>query len=85
MNVLVNPDGTRNRDYRPYIDQEEFKRNVVLYDPNGYNIDTGLYARTEPGCQRWVDHFHQDQLRTHRRPYERIDADGRANILYRRQ
>ena len=35
MQVLVNKDGSRNRQFRPYIDQEELYRNVPLYDPNG--------------------------------------------------
>lgn len=85
MNVLVNRDGTRNTDGRPYIDQEEYKRNVILYDPNGYNLSTGLYDRPRPSCQRWVDHFHQDQLRTGRRPFETIDARGRLTINYMRR
>jgi len=80
MNVLVNSDGTRNRTNRPYIDQEEYKRNILLYDPNGYNLDTGLYGRTLPACQRWVDYFHQDQLANHRRPFATIDAEGRTKF-----
>lgn len=80
MNILVNANGTRNTDYRPYIDGEEMKRNVLLYDPNGYNLGTGLYDRPLPMCQRWVDYFHQDQLKTHRKPYSSIDQDGMMNL-----
>ncbi len=77
MEILVNADGTRNTDNRPYIDGEELKRNVLLYDPNGYNLGTSLYDRPRPACQNWVDYFHQDQMRTHRRPFATIDGYGR--------
>ena len=78
MEVLVKSDGRRDRSFRPYIDQEELKRNFVLYDPNGYNVGTGLYDRTQPSCQRWIDHFHETQMRTHQRPSFSVDRDGRT-------
>ena len=81
MNILVNSDGRRNTDNRPYIDQEELKRNVLLYDPNGYNLNTSLYDRPRPACGRWVDYFHQDQLQNHRRPSARIDGYGRITAI----
>lgn len=61
MEVFVDNTGRRVFINSPYVDQSELKRNVLLYDPNGYNLDTGLYARSQPACQRWVDHFHQHQ------------------------
>lgn len=78
MNIQVNADGTRNTDNRPYIDGEELKRNVLLYDPNGYNLNTGLYDRPRPACGRWIDYFHQDQLKTHRRPFSTVYANGKT-------
>lgn len=83
MEILVNADGRRNTDNRPYIDGEELKRNVLLYDPNGYNLNTGLYERSRPACARWVDYFHQDQLKNHRRPFATIDGNGRIIRLTR--
>jgi hypothetical protein len=80
MNILVNANGTRNTDNRPYIDGEEMKRNVLLYDPNGYNLNTSLYDRPLPMCQRWVDYFHQDQRKTGRRPFSTVYADG--DVVY---
>lgn len=78
MQVLLNSDGTRNRDFRPYINMESDQINLALYDPNGYNLGTQLYDRTRPACQRWVDYFHQFEMRTHAPPAWRIDADGRT-------
>jgi hypothetical protein len=77
MDILVNADGRRNTSGRPYIQDEELKRNVLLYDPNNYNLDTGLYDRPRPACARWVDYFHQDQLATHRRPFAVTDGYGK--------
>ncbi len=77
MEILVNANGRRNTDNRPYIDGEEMKRNVLLYDPNGYNLDTGLYERPLPACQRWVDYFHQDQIKHHTRPFATVRGDGK--------
>ena len=56
MQVLVNNQGIRYKNYRPYIDREEDLYNVSLYDPyRDYN--TGLYARSQPDCQSWQKHF----------------------------
>ena len=56
MEVLVNPDGTRNRAYRPYIDQEETTRNTMLWDPTR-PIHYELYDRTQPPCYPWAAYF----------------------------
>ena len=81
MEVLVKANGKRDRSFRPYIDQEELKRNVVLYDPNGYNIGTGLYDRSQQACERWVDHFHQFQKEHPTPPIYSIDRDGRTTVI----
>ena len=76
MQVLVDGAGRRVFQFSPYIDQSEMKRNVVLYDPNGYNIGTGLYDRTRGACGRWVDHFHNQEMKHGTRPIATIYADG---------
>jgi len=77
MEVVVDGTGRRIFINSPYVDQSEWKHNVVLYDPNGYNIGTGLYDRPLPAAERWVDHVHEDQMLHHRRPMAVMDADGR--------
>ncbi len=63
MEVIVNSKGQRVAIYRPYIDQEELKRNVVLYDPNGYNLSSGLYEDPRKCCDSWVSHMRQSKMR----------------------
>ena len=57
MEWLVNPDGSRNRAYRPYIDQEETNRNSMLWDPSR-PLHYGLYDRTQPPVYPWKAAFH---------------------------
>lgn len=78
MEVTTDSAGRRVFINSPYIDQSEWKRNVVLYDPNGYNIGTSLYERTRPSCERWVDHFHQNEMLYGTRPMAIYDRDGRT-------
>lgn len=78
MEVLVDGSGRRVFINSSYIDQSELKRNVLLYDPNGYNIGTSLYERTRPVCGRWVDHFHENEMKYGTRPMVIYDRDGRA-------
>ena len=78
MEVFVDRTGQRVFVNSPRIDQAELKRNVLLYDPNGYNLDTGLYERSRPACERWVDHFHQHEMRYGTRPQYQVDSDGRT-------
>lgn len=59
MEVELNPDGTRNRSYRPYIEQEELNRNIHLYNPNGLGYHHGLYDGAQPSCQVWQTHYRQ--------------------------
>lgn len=82
MEVWVNADGTRNRDYRPYINGEEYYRNVPLYDPNGPGPNSGLYDRTQPMCMNWIDKMNQTRHGRNRtghvlRPSAVITGDGR--------
>jgi len=74
MEVTVDASGRRVMMYRPYIDQEELKRNVVVYDPNGYNLDSGLYsANNRKCCEPWSTHLRQSRAR----PTGVIDKYGR--------
>jgi len=68
----------------PYIDQSEQKRNVILYDPNGYNLNTGLYDRAQPSCERWVDHVYQYQKQHHVPPIYSVDQDGNTHYYAER-
>lgn len=78
MEVFVDRTGQRVFINSSYIDQSELKRNVLLYDPNGYNIGCGLYDRSMPACERWVDHFHQHEKRNCSPPQYEVDRDGRT-------
>jgi hypothetical protein len=87
MQVWLNRDGSRNRAYRPYVDQEELHKNVTLYDPNGPGWSTGLYERTQPPCMRWEDHFYQFMKKNTTKngslplPDAYEDTDGRYYLL----
>jgi len=78
MEVFVDRTGRRVFINSPVIDQSELARNVLPYDPNGYNIGCGLYDRSRPACQRWVDVFHQHEMRHGTRPQYEVDSDGRT-------
>lgn len=56
MEVVVNPNGTRNRDYRPYIDQEESARSLTLYNPE-QPYHYRLYDGAQPPCQSFQSDF----------------------------
>lgn len=73
MEILLNPDGTRNRDYRPYIDQEELHRNVGLYKPYE-SPKFGLYDSARPYCSMWLPYFQRHQPKV---PFSTITANGR--------
>lgn len=76
MQVLVNRDGTRNRDYRPYIDGEELYRNVPLYDPNGKGPHYGLYDSAQPACQSWTNQLLKYEKHNNFQPAFVIDRNG---------
>lgn len=80
MEVLVDANGTRLFLNSPRVDQADMKRNLILYDPNGArDMNTGLYERSQPPCQRWVDHFHQYQRQFHVPPAYSLNRDGTTN------
>lgn len=82
MEVFVDDSGRRVFINNGYIDQSEMKRNVVLYDPNGYNIGCGLYDRPRPSCERWVDHFYQFQKKHPVPPLYSVDQNGNTFPSY---
>jgi hypothetical protein len=50
MQHTLNPNGTRNREYRPYIAFEETTYNTSMYDPFR-SVDYGLYSHgIQPGA-----------------------------------
>lgn len=55
MEIILNPDGTRNRDFRPYINMEEYTANTAFYDPNNY-IQYGLYDSAQPQLKSWDEY-----------------------------
>lgn len=85
MEVYVDSTGNRIFINSPAVDQANQKRNVILYDPNGYNLDTGLYDRPQPSCERWIDHFHQYQKKHPVPPLYSVDQDGNTHYAPRRK
>ena len=68
--VLLNADGSRNRQFRPYIDQEETTRNLTLYDPNRPYY-AGLYDSARPPERAWAEYV-REQLALHPRQAQYI-------------
>jgi len=85
MEVFVDSQGRRVFLNSPYINESELKYNVILYDPNGYNLNTGLYDRPQPSCERWVDHFHQYEEEHHVKPIYSVDQDGHTYYYNQRK
>jgi hypothetical protein len=82
MEALVDKSGRRVFINQPQPDQ--YWRNLMLYDPNGYsNSNLGLYDRTQQPCQDWENQFYQFQLRHPTPPAYYVDKYGR-NIYPRR-
>jgi hypothetical protein len=81
MEIVLNSDGTRNRYFRPYIDQEEYHRNVNIFNPNGPGYNCRLYDQPQIPAQRWIDHSYQYWLKGGK-PNADIDSFGR--VYYRR-
>ena len=78
--MTLNPDGSRNRDNRPYIEEEEQSNSIYLYDPNGPGVRYGLYGGTQPACGSW-----NAMARAHIQghgvvPSQIIDRAGRAHL-----
>jgi len=58
MQHLYNPDGTRNRDFRPYIYAEETTYETSIYDPSR-SVDYGLYSHgVQPGANTTIEDHH---------------------------
>ncbi len=79
MQVILNPDGTRNRDFRPYIEEEEQGNSVYLYSPNGPGFYYGLYGSGgQPSCGSWLDIYDQFPSKV---PGSVIDFTGREHLV----
>lgn len=78
MNVLLNADGTRNRDFRPYISEEETSKSIYLYDPNGPGFHYGLYDTAQPTCGSWLDIYYQYPSKT---PASVVSNTGRLHLV----
>lgn len=76
MEILLNPDGSRNRDYRPYINIEEEKYNVVFYDPLNYNLGSQLYERNYGVTPTWMNYSWQSVGSREFKPVARINRNG---------
>lgn len=79
MEVLVNPDGTRNRDFRPIINEENILHEVSLYTPY-YRVNTGLYDHPQCACPSFQSQFKTTQIG----PNYGVDSFGNI-IWYGRQ
>ncbi len=79
MQVILNPDGTRNRDFRPYIEEEEQSNSVYLYSPNGPGFHYGLYETGgQPSCGSWLGIYDQYPSKI---PIAIIGATGREHLV----
>jgi len=78
MNVWVNPDGTRDREFRPYIEEEETAKSVYLYSPNGPAFHYGLYDGAQPSCGYWQDLYWQYPSKI---PMASVSKDGRVHLM----
>ncbi len=79
MNVWLNADGTRNRENRPYIQEEESARSLYLYDPEGPGFNYGLYDMAQPSCGSWLNGIY-DQYPSHN-PGAVVTRDGRVYMV----
>jgi len=74
MQVLVKPNGERDKSYRPTINMEDTGRSVYLYDPmrpHHYGLYTNreelVYGVRNVGqnpCDSWRRHFHNHRYPT---------------------
>lgn len=78
MEVILNPDGTRDRSYRPYIEEEELGNSVYLYSPNGPGYNYGLYDSAQPSCGTWYNEYQTWPSRT---PARYIDSNGYSKYV----
>ena len=79
MNVLLNLDGSRNRENRPYIDKEEQSNNLPIYDPHRAPR-FGLYDGVQPPCGNYADNMRNHIQRHNLKPSAVVDRAGRGFI-----
>lgn len=79
MEILLNRDGSRNTDYRPRINMENLKYNVVFYDPLGYNLGSGLYERNYGVAPTWSNYSWQQAVSGNYKPAYRIGPNGQIH------
>lgn len=77
MNVWVDKSGRRNREYRPYIEEEDQANSVYPYSPNGPGFYYGLYKTAQPTCGSWIGLYNQYPSKI---PSEVVDRTGRLHI-----
>lgn len=77
MNIWVNSDGTRNRDFRPLIQNEWFAKNLSIYNPNDPNVHYGLYDTAQPTCGPFVSVW---DSYPGRKPDATVDTYGRLKL-----
>lgn len=66
--LLVKPDGWRDRDFRPYIEQEETDIFSYVWSPY-HSRNYGLYSETGPNFHMFKDDvLHYNQQLGHRYP-----------------
>ena len=78
MEVWLDSSGRRDREFRPYISQEETSRSVYLYDPNGRGFNYGLYESAQPTCGSWIDIYDQFPSKI---PSQIADKTGRLHAV----
>jgi hypothetical protein len=82
MEILLNKDLTRNRSFRPFIDQENLNTTVSLYDPNGQGYSYGLYDTPQPGCQFWENAAYKYMKENnYPRPIRKVTTEGQTVSL----
>jgi len=78
MEVLLDKNGSRNRDFRPYIEEECQGNSVYLYDPY-VPFHYGLYdTGGSPSCNSWLQNYHQYPSKV---PLSVVDSTGRLHLL----
>lgn len=78
MNIWVNSNGLRNRDYRPLIQDEWYANEVSLYNPNGAQPSSGLYETAMPTCGPFINVWKHFDSRV---PAATVDPYGRMHMV----
>jgi len=76
MEILLNPDGSRNRDYRPYINMEESSLSPKFFDPLGYNLNSYMYERNYGVAETFMNYSWQNVASGKFKPVARINRNG---------